>query len=97
MGLGSGGGSVYGLGNETFCREEMDSYFQVLLLCSVGFFLNLVDNTLPELPSLRFVGLFSSIQELLGTERDIHCLDWENSEMTGEKSVRLGETQTPQT
>jgi hypothetical protein len=73
----------------------MDSYFQVLLLCSMGFFLNLVDNTLPELPSVHFVGLSSSIQGMLGTERDINCLDWKNSEMTWEKSAHLGETHTP--
>lgn len=72
----------------------MDSYFQVLLLCSMGFFLNLVDNTLPELPSVHFVGLCSSIQGMLGTERDINRVDWKNSEMTWEKSVHLRETDT---
>lgn len=32
----------------------------------LGFFLNLLDNTLPELPSVLFVGLSSSIQGMLG-------------------------------
>ena len=66
MGLGIWRGSVYGLGNETFCCKEMDSYFQVLLPCFVGLFLNLVANALPGLPCVHFLRLSSLVPGVLG-------------------------------
>lgn len=67
----------------------MDSYFQILLLCFKGLFLNLVDNTLLLLPFMHFIRLSSSVLGILGN--DINDLEQEGwPEMTGDRSVPLG-------
>lgn len=58
----------------------MGSYFQVLLLCFAGLFLNLVDNTLPLSPFVHFIRLGSSVPGVLGN--DINYLEQEGQPET---------------